>query len=123
MYQMHTYRWAKALGQNGIPVWMYRFDYAKGPVGAGHAAELPFVWYRSTENIADTAKKQLAINMHNAWVSFIKTGNPNTTGLPQWPDYNSDSRQVMLFDTPAQVTNLKEVFDDKDFPSAVFVLK
>jgi para-nitrobenzyl esterase len=123
MYQMHTYRWAKALLQTGIPVWMYRFDYAKGPFGAGHAAELQYVWYNPAENIADTAKKQLAINMHSAWAAFIKTGNPNIRGSPQWPNYNPGSKQVMLFDTPAQVIGLTEVFDDKDFPSAVFVLK
>ena len=122
MYQMHTYRWAKALVKAGEPVWMYRFDYDKGPFGAGHAAELQYVWYKPTENITDTEKKQLAINMHNAWVSFIKTGNPNTTSLPQWPKYNTDSKQVMLFNTPAQLVGLKQVFDDKDFPSAVFVL-
>jgi len=123
MYQMHTYRWAKALSQTGIPVWMYRFDYDKGPYGAGHAAELPFVWYNPEVNITDTAKRQLAINMHNVWVAFIKNGNPNTAGLPQWPGYNDQTRQVMLFNTPSQVIGLKEVFDDKDFPSAVFVLR
>jgi len=121
MYQMHTYRWAKALVQTGVPVWMYRFDYAKGSLGAAHAAELPFVWYDPATNFAGPEKKQLAVNMHNAWVAFIKTGNPNTSGLPQWPNYNNESRQVMIFDTPSQVTGLKEIFDDKDFPSAVFV--
>ena len=123
MYQMHTYRWAKALAQNGILVWMYRFDYAKGALGAAHAAELPLVWYQPGQNNSDTAKKQLAINMHNAWVSFIKTGNPNTPDLPQWPNYTYDNKQVMVFDTPSLAVSLKEVFDDKDFPSAVFVLK
>lgn len=28
----------------------------------------------------------------------------------------------MIVDTPSQVIGLKEIFDDKDFPSAVFVL-
>ncbi len=123
MYQMHAYRWAKALAQSGIPVWIYRFDYARGPFGAGHTAELPFVWYQPSENITDAAKKQLAVDMHTAWVSFIKTGNPNASGLPQWPNYTNNSHHVMLFDTPAQATDLKDVFDDKDFPSAVFVLR
>ena len=121
MYQMHSYRWAKALVQNGVPVWMYRFDYAKGRLGAAHASELPFVWYDPAANADDAEKQQLAINMHNAWVDFIKTGDPNVKGLPQWPNYTNDDRQVMLFDTPARVTGLKEIFDDKNFPSAVFV--
>jgi para-nitrobenzyl esterase len=123
MYQMHTYRWAKALAQNGIPVWMYRFDYAAGRLGAAHAAELPYVWNEKELEITDTAKKQLALNIHGAWVAFIKTGNPNIPTLPNWPNYTSDKRQIMLFDTTDKVIGLKEVFDDKDFPSAVFVLK
>jgi para-nitrobenzyl esterase len=123
MYQMHTYRWGKALSNIGIPVWMYRFDYAKGQFGAGHAMELAFVWYKPGTDIGDPEKKQLAVNMHNAWVAFIKTGNPNVDGLPQWSNYSDANRQIMVFDTPSQVTKLNEVFDDKDFPSSVFVLK
>ena len=30
MYQMHSYRFAKVLDQNGIPVCMYRFEFANG---------------------------------------------------------------------------------------------
>ena len=102
---------------------MYRFDYAKGPYGAAHAAELPFVWHNPAINIADAGKKQLAIDIHNAWVAFIKTGAPNTSGLPNWPNYSNKRRQIMVFDTPSHVIGLKEVFDDKSFPSAVFVMK
>jgi para-nitrobenzyl esterase len=118
---MHSYRWAKTLSQVGVPVWMYRFDYADSPLGAAHAMELPFVWYDG--KIADAGKKQLAIEMHSAWVAFIKTGNPNTSLLPSWPNYNNNARPVMIFDKTDKVTELQEVFDDKDFPSAVFVLK
>ncbi|HEY4328023.1 MAG TPA: carboxylesterase family protein [Mucilaginibacter sp.] len=123
MYQMHTYRWAKALNNDGIPVWMYRFDYAKGRLGAAHAAELSFVWYNPAANTSDAEKKQLAVNMHSAWVAFIKTGNPNGKGLPLWANYHNNDRKVMLFDTISKMTTLKEVFDDKEFPSAVFALK
>jgi para-nitrobenzyl esterase len=123
MYQMHTYRWAKALAQNGISVWLYRFDYAGGRLGAAHAAELPYVWNEKALDTTDTAKKQLALNMHGAWVAFIKTGSPDVPALPNWPIYTIDKRQIMLFDTTDKVIGLKEVFDDKDFPSAVFVLK
>jgi para-nitrobenzyl esterase len=125
MYQMHTYRFAKVLTQNNIPVWMYRFNYNNGkPYGAAHAAELQYVWNDPKLNEgADTTKKQLAFSMHNAWVAFIKTGNPEIPSLPQWPNYKNDSRQVMMFDTTNKMIELKEVFDDKSFPSPVFVLK
>ncbi|SDS00629.1 para-nitrobenzyl esterase [Mucilaginibacter mallensis] len=125
MYQMHSYRFAKVLAQNNIPVWMYRFKYDNGKsFGARHGEELQYIWNINNPNtITDSAKKQLTINLHGAWVTFIKTGNPNTSSNPKWPEYNSNTRQVMLFDTTDSVTNLKEVYDDKSFPSQVFMLK
>ena len=121
MYQMHSYRFAKSLSQAGVPVWMYRFDFDKSPIGAAHAMELQFVWFDG--KIADPEKKQLATEMHSAWVAFIKTGNPNIAPLPLWPNYKDNDRKVLIFNTINKVIDLPEVFDDKDFPSAVFVLK
>jgi para-nitrobenzyl esterase len=123
MYQMHTYRFAKALTKAGIPVWMYRFDYTKTPFGAGHAMELPFVWHtRSAQNM-NAEKLLLADNMHNSWVAFIVNGDPNIKDQPQWPTYQDDARQVMAFDVVSKVSTLKTVFNDTSFPSSVFVLK
>ena len=123
MYQMHTYRFAKALTQAGIPVWMYRFDYTKTPFGAGHAMELPFVWHSRSAQTMDAEKLLLADNMHNAWVAFIINGDPNIKDQPQWPTYQDDARQVMAFDVVSKVITLKTVFNDPGFPSPVFVLK
>jgi para-nitrobenzyl esterase len=124
MYQMHTYRFAKALNAAGNPVWMYRFDYAKLSLGAAHASELAFVWYKpASKEFTDSAKKQLALQMHAAWVSFIKTGDPNNPSLPNWPRYEQETKEVMLFDEKSRATPITDVFDDKTFPSAVFVLK
>lgn len=125
MYQMHSYRLAKVLARNGIPVWMFRYDYNSGkPYGASHGQELPFVW--NEHNISsspDSIKKQLALNMHGTWARFIKNGDPNLPLLPKWPNYTNDTREVMLFDTVNSVIKLNEVYDDNHFPSAVFVLK
>lgn len=112
MYQMHAYRFAKALSNNGIPVWMYRFKYQGGrPFGARHSYELHYIW--------DVDNSPLAVNMHGAWVSFIKTGNP----LPQWPRYAGSAPKIMVFDTTDTVTTLSAVYDDPGFPSAVFIIK
>jgi para-nitrobenzyl esterase len=125
MYQMHSYRFAKVLAQNNIPVWMYRFKYDDGkPFGAKHAQELQYIWNPQAPNlIADSAKKQLTINMHGAWAAFIKTGNPNIASLPKWPGYNNNTHQIMAFDTTDKVIGLNEVYNDKSFPSQVFLLK
>jgi len=124
MYQMHSYRFAKVLAQNNTPVWMYRFKYNNGkPFGAKHAEELQYIWNPNPDAVTDSTKKQLTINLHNAWVAFIKTGNPNISSLPQWPTYNSNTRQVMQFDSTSTVSGLKEVYDDKNFPSQVFMMR
>jgi para-nitrobenzyl esterase len=126
MYQMHSYRFAKALVPTGTHVWMYRYKYQNDkPFGARHGDELHYIW--SADKISssndDDAKKQLARSLHGTWVAFIKTGSPNCASVPQWPKYDNTKRQVMLFDSTDAVEPLKEVYNDKNFPSAVFVLR
>ncbi len=124
MYQMHSYRFARALSQNGIPVWMYRFDYGAGKkYGAMHAAELRYVWSNPEQKQDKPEQQQLALAMHSAWAAFIKTGSPGSPYLPSWPLYKNDNRKIMTFDTIDRVNLLQEVFDDKSFPSQVFMIK
>ncbi|MDP9079163.1 MAG: carboxylesterase family protein [Bacteroidota bacterium] len=124
MYQMHSYRFAKALSQNGIPVWMYRFDYDNDEkYGARHGVELHYIWSNPKVKDKKPGQDKLDLEMHSAWVSFIKTGNPNVSALPNWPLYKNDTRQVMIFDGVNKVEGMKEVFDDKSFPSQVFSVR
>ena len=133
MYQIHSYRFAGALTAAGTPVYMYRYRYQNGrEPGARHGDELHYIWGAAhilTSN-DDAAKKQLARSLHGAWVAFIKTGDPNGTtgdpngaGIPKWPRYRDTDRQVMVFSDVDAVTRLKEVYNDKKFPSAVFVIR
>jgi len=126
MYQLHSYRFASALTDAGTPVYMYRYTYQNGrPLGARHGDELHYIWgaARILSSNDDAAKKQLARSLHGAWVSFIKTGDPNGASIPQWPAYRATDRQVMVFSETDTVTHLQEVYNDKQFPSAVFVIK
>jgi para-nitrobenzyl esterase len=126
MYQVHSYRFAKALSGAGIPVYMYRYRYQNGrEFGARHGDELHYIWgaARILTSNDDAAKKQLARSLHAAWSAFIKTGDPNGTAIPQWPTYRDTNRQVMVFSDVDTVTGLQEVYDDRRFPSAVFIIK
>jgi para-nitrobenzyl esterase len=126
MYQLHSYRFAKALSSAGTPVYMYRYSYQDGrEFGARHGDELHYIWgaARILTSNDKAAKKQLAGSLHGAWAAFIKTGDPDGTGIPQWPAYKDTDRQVMVFSDVDTVTRLQEVYDDKHFPSAVFVIK
>jgi para-nitrobenzyl esterase len=123
MYTMHTDRLAKSLADANVPVWLYRFDFSDDPLGPAHARELPFVWYdAASKAMTNPAKRQLAVQMHKTWVAFVKTGDPNTATLP-WPVYTNDAKQIMTFNTDNKVIGLKDVFDDKDFPSTIMVFK
>ncbi len=39
---------------------------------------------------------QLADVMSDYWVHFISSGNPNAEGLPEWPKYKANSKEIMF---------------------------
>ncbi|WP_149402573.1 carboxylesterase/lipase family protein [Dictyobacter arantiisoli] len=100
-------------------VWMYRFDWPTpafgGRLGACHALEIPFAWNTLDSDLAqlftDEApnRQELGDIMHAAWISFIRTGNPNLdprrAGLPDWPCYNLEQRPTMLFNQASQLAH------------------
>ena len=97
----------------GAPVWMYRLDW-QTPVDGGrwktpHALDIGFVFDNVAKSASMTgtgpAQQRLADLMSDAWVSFARTGNPNSKGLPQWPSYDTTRRATMIFDLPPHVVN------------------
>jgi hypothetical protein len=38
--------------------------------------------------------------MTQYWANFARTGNPNGSGLPNWPQYDLSDGAYMQFDTP-----------------------
>lgn len=44
----------------------------------------------------------------NAWIAFIKTGDPNCKGLPAWEPFNPEENPTMVFDN---VTELRKNHD------------
>jgi para-nitrobenzyl esterase len=97
--------------QAGAPAFAYRFDW-ETPEGGGHmrsphAVEIPFVFNNITIAGPLISKMPeahaLAGKVSAAWVSFARTGNPNTPGLPKWPAYSATSRDTMLFNNDSRV--------------------
>jgi para-nitrobenzyl esterase len=41
--------------------------------------------------------KAVSDAMHNYWVNFVKTGDPNGEGLDNWPVYKDGEKTVMYF--------------------------
>ena len=52
----------------------------------------------------EPADYEVSKTMQAYFVNFIKTGNPNGPGLPDWPTYNSDTNfQRMRLDVKPRV--------------------
>ena len=98
---------ARAFVEKGEPAYMYLFSYVPAamrermPYGAGHGSEVPFVFNsldgRRRGPEATPEDKELAQLMNTYWTNFAKTGNPNGSGLPQWPAYQNEINEIIEF--------------------------
>ncbi|MPT47914.1 MAG: carboxylesterase [Sphingobium sp.] len=94
---------AGSIADKGVPVYSYRFSYVASSLkdeGAGHATEIPY-FFDTTRIKYGTATTPRDINMGKAasayLVNFVKKGDPNGVGLPQWPRYDRGKDEMMDF--------------------------
>lgn len=92
-----TWRWIDTHARSsGKPAYRYYYTHprpatkagAPAGKGAGHSVEIEYVMGNLDGNpvYAWTAEDRTVSRLSQAYfVNFIKTGNPNGTGLPQWP--------------------------------------
>ncbi len=89
----------------GQPAYFFRFSYVpevqRGKVpGATHGAEIAFAFdvvSAALGNKASAADLAMAEKMSAYWLAFMKTGNPNGAGRPQWSTYDPATRDVLNF--------------------------
>ncbi|HET7101179.1 MAG TPA: carboxylesterase/lipase family protein [Terriglobia bacterium] len=107
-----TWKWLEMQNQTGdSPV--YRYLFTRTPpeplsntddgvplvkLGARHSAEIPYVfgvitWEKALWQPVDF---KISDAMMTYWSNFARTGNPNGEGLPRWPQYTPQNRQVMI---------------------------
>jgi para-nitrobenzyl esterase len=101
-----TWKWMDLHSKTGAPVYQYHFEQVPKSklgeklgtlpaeeAGARHACEIEYVFqtlklaHEDTPWAADDLKVSEA--MATYWTNFVKTGNPNENGLPNWPQYKS----------------------------------
>ncbi len=88
--------------------WKSQVDNASK--GSFHGLDIPLAfnnvdlrpdWTGNTEEAW-----QLADKMSDAWLNFVKTGNPNVEGvLPTWEPYTAENGATMYFDKECRIVN------------------
>jgi para-nitrobenzyl esterase len=107
-----TWKWLEMQGPTGnSTLYRYEFDDAPpapakaeasggdaAPRGAYHSAEIEFVFsvLASKDLPWRPEDKALSDLMSSYWSNFAKNGDPNGTGLPGWPAYNSRGRYAVM---------------------------
>ncbi|MFC1494699.1 carboxylesterase/lipase family protein [Thermodesulfobacteriota bacterium] len=103
----------RKVGQNAAPVYVYLLAWEtladNGRLRAHHALDVPLVFnnienQRSMVGEGDEPQK-IADIMSSAWVAFARTGNPGIEELPEWPEYDLETRETMVFDIESYVEN------------------
>ena len=72
-----------------------------GPRGASHSAEIQYAMGNldlDKRYTWEPADYQVSKVMQAYFVNFVKTGNPNGPGLPEWPAYCPDNYERMRID-------------------------
>jgi para-nitrobenzyl esterase len=100
--------------ERGVSAWAYEFDWAPpgSPFKACHCIELPFVFgtldaWPEARMLAggDTAEMAaLSRLVRNAWIAFVRNGDPAHDGMPPWPAHERAGRQVMHFAAICEAT-------------------
>jgi len=108
MFRIPCIRLAEAQLQHTPDVWMYLFNWQSrafdGRLGATHALEIPFAFNNLDRAGVDVflgpgpSPQALADAMHQAWSTFIKTGQPG------WSNYRLADRSTMVFDDQSAIT-------------------
>lgn len=98
----------------GSHVFVYRFDRSipgrgQAELGAFHSLEIPYVfgalrnttwqWLPFTPD--DAALSNL---IQTYWTNFAKTGSPNTSDLPNWPEWSDGKREFLEFKEDGEIS-------------------
>ncbi len=100
IFGVQNYAWANVASSKGQQVYLYRFtrkvpatgEYVK--YGAFHTGEVPYAYdnLKFVNRPWQPVDEELAKVMSSYWANFIKTGNPNGAGLPEWKPFTTDKK-------------------------------
>ncbi len=115
LFSLPMRTWARLTTAAGERAYLYLFGHVppsprRDALRAFHASELPYVFNvltagdpRETGFAYTDVDHRLADAMSSYWVNFVKTGNPNGEGLPEWPLYDSATEPYLEFGDPIRL--------------------
>jgi para-nitrobenzyl esterase len=122
IFGVQNYAWANVSSIQGHKTYVYRFtrkvpatgEYVK--YGAFHTGEVPYAYdnLKFVNRPFEKADQQLAATMSSYWANFIKTGDPNGSGLPQWPLYTTVEKKIMMLGATQEAKKIPDS-DELDF--------
>jgi para-nitrobenzyl esterase len=78
-------------------------------VRAFHCLDICFWFYNTDLMLTHTGggkrPRMLSEKMADALIRFMKTGNPNGEGLPEWPEYTQEDGETMILNDIPEVKN------------------
>jgi para-nitrobenzyl esterase len=78
-------------------------------IRAFHTVDICFWFYNTDLMLTHTGggprPRALSAKMAGALLQFMKTGDPNGAGLPQWPKYSVTQGETMIFDDRCEAKN------------------
>jgi para-nitrobenzyl esterase len=117
-------RTAELFVNQGLPVWLYRWDFRGGHI-AHHSSDNEALFGRSNplkQQREPEATRFVDHIFQDAVLSFIEDGYPHAPDLPPWDPCSQGELSRVLFDFPPRRERLEEFRYDRSFPLQVFSL-
>jgi para-nitrobenzyl esterase len=97
--------------QRAAPAYNFQFAWCSpmldGAPLAHHGSDLPFAFYNIDRSVNATGggpdARRLAERMCDAWIAFVRHGDPNTGALPHWPPVTPGALPTMIFDSKCKL--------------------
>ena len=98
------YFWARdRLQHTKYPIYAYLWTHIEpGPDSARylafHSSEIPYIFDTldaAPQRSFTALDRKLAVELGTYWVNFVKTGNPNGGGQPEWPQLTTTDKQIL----------------------------
>jgi para-nitrobenzyl esterase len=104
---------ADAKSKQKAPVYLAWFGWQPpmfdNRMRAFHCVDICFWYYNTDLMLTHTGggarPRKLSTKMADSLVNFMKTGNPNGGGLPNWPQYSTANGETMILDDVPAVKN------------------